>query len=112
MNKVDSVQQDTLYPFYEIWDDEFVDIACEECAVEFAKERGLTWAGGTSYESYTEGVEGKNVGASCPPSYAEGESDYPHTCCGKYLRTTLTPEGVEYLKDFPKWVQDLYLDYQ
>lgn len=104
-----SIQQTFLFPYYEVWDEDFVDLVCEDCAVKFAQERGLEWRGGTSYESFTEVVEGRNMGASCPPSWAQGESDYPHSCCGKYLRTDFTPEGAQYLKDeFPKWVQELY----
>lgn len=102
--------QTWLHNTYEVWDHDFVELACENCAVNFAEERSLEWRGGKSVDSFTENSEEFGAGASCTPSYALGESDYPHTClCGVYLTTNFTPEGEEYLREnFPKGVQELY----
>lgn len=102
-------EQTWLFDLYELWDGDFLDLGCESCAVAFAEERKLEWRGGTSMDSYTEDSEERGMGASCTPNWAMGESDYPHSCaCGVYLKTGFTAEGVAHLKDFPKWVQDLY----
>lgn len=104
-------QQRYLEQPYEVFaEDNFVDIVCEDCARKFADENNLEWRGGKSIDSFTENPEEKGMGASALPSYARGESDSPYSCCGIYLSTTLTPDGVDYLKEnFPQWVQDLYL---
>jgi hypothetical protein len=109
LKRIESAQT-WLYDAYEVWDHDFVEVACETCAVEFAKERSLEWSGGKSADSYTENSEELNAGASCIASYALGDSDYPHTCvCGVYLDTRFTTEGEDYLREnFPKGVQKLY----
>mgnify|MGYP000246854056 CR=1 FL=1 len=95
---------------FEIGTGDFTDIVCEECAVKFAEEQGLTWRGGKARDSFTEPLENSDAHAGDMPTWALGESDYPHSCCGIYLDTSFTPEGLEYLKEnFPKWVQELYL---
>jgi len=102
-------RQTFLLDAYEIWDEDFADIVCEDCANKFAEERGLEWRGGKSQDSFTEDSEDKGAGASCTPTWALGESDYPYSCCGWYLKTSFTSDGVEYLREnFPKWVQELY----
>ena len=99
-----------LMDTFEIGDGEMTDIACEECAVKFAKEHELEWSGGKVMDSYTLPKEGSDAYVSCLADYALGESDYPHSCCTFYLKTDFTDEGIQYLKDeFPQWVQDLYL---
>jgi hypothetical protein len=109
LKRIESAQT-WLYDAYEVWDHDFVEVACETCAVEFAKEHSLEWSGGKSADSYTENSEELNAGASCIASYALGDSDYPHTCvCGVYLTTNFTTEGEDYLREnFPKGVQKLY----
>jgi tRNA A37 threonylcarbamoyltransferase TsaD len=103
------VTQTELGRPYEVWDKDFVDIACGTCAEKFAEELGLEWRGGTSFHSFTEDSEEKGAGASCIESYALGDSDYPYSCCGVYLDTSFTKEGEEALKeDFPTWVVELY----
>lgn len=100
--------QTFLFDAYEVWDQDFVDIACKDCAVKFAEERGLEWHD-SFQETWTEDAEEKGAGASCIPSWGMGESDYPYSCCDLYLKTNFTPEGQDYLKsDFPKGVQELY----
>ncbi len=106
---VETANQTWLFNAYELWDGDYIDLGCESCAVDFAKERNLEWRSGTSMDSYTEDSEERNAGASCVASYAMGESDYPQSCaCGVYLKTDFTSEGVSQLKTYPKWVQDLY----
>jgi hypothetical protein len=102
--------QTFLFDHYEVWDADFVDSNCESCAVKFAKERNLEWRGGKSTDSFTENSEELGAGASCTPSWALGETDYPQTCgCGVYLKTDFTPNGVQYLLDnFPKGIRQLY----
>lgn len=105
-------EQTYLPSSYEIWKNggEFHEIVCEDCAVKFAEENKLVWRGNKSTDSFTEDSEELGAGASCIPSYALGESDSPHSCCGVYLETTLTSEGEQYLRDeFPAWVIKLYL---
>ena len=101
--------QEQLYSPYEVWDADFVDVVCEDCARKFALERGLEWRGGISFHSFTEDSEDKGAGASCIESYALSDSDSPYSCCGLYLDTRFTNEGEQYLKDeFPDWVVKLY----
>lgn len=101
--------QTYLLDAYEVWTSDFTDVVCEDCAVKFAQEHGLEWRAGHPKDSFTEDSEEKGAGASCIPSWALGESDSPHSCCGFYLKTDFTSEGVEYLKEnFPKGVQELY----
>jgi hypothetical protein len=101
--------QEELQRPYEVWDGDFVDIVCEDCARKFAEERGLEWRGGISFHSFTEDSEEKGAGASCIESYALGDSDRPYSCCGIYLDTRFTDEGEQYLKEeFPEWVVALY----
>jgi hypothetical protein len=105
-------QQTYLPSSYEIWKDggDFTDIVCEECAVKFAEENKLVWRGNKSTDSFTEDSEELGAGAVCIPSYALGESDYPHSCCGLYLETTFTKYGEQELREnFPDWVIKLYL---
>jgi hypothetical protein len=99
-----------LYDTYEVWNHDFVEVACQTCAVDFARDNSLEWRSGKSTNSYTENSEELGVGASCTPNYELGESDYPHTCgCGVYLTTNFTTEGEDYLREnFPKGVQKLY----
>jgi len=99
-----------LYNTYEVWDNDFVEVACESCAVDFAKGHSLEWSGGTSTDSFTLNSEELQVSASCTPSYALGETDGPQTCvCGVYLATEFTPEGEKNLREnFPKGIQELY----
>jgi hypothetical protein len=103
-------QQTYLPSSYEVWDGDFVDVVCEDCAVKFAEELGLVWRGNTSTDSFTEDSEEKGAGASCIASYALGDADAPYSCCGVYLDTNLTKEGYDYLeeRDFPQWVKELY----
>jgi hypothetical protein len=101
-------RQTFLLDVYEVWDQDFTDVACKDCAVKFAEERGLEWHDSFK-ETWTEDSEEKGAGASNTPSWARGESDYPYECCGYYLKTSFTPEGRETLKsEYPKWVQELY----
>ena len=94
---------------YEVWTSDFTDIRCEDCAVKFAKEHGLEWRGSKSLDSFTEDSEAKGASASCIPSWGLGDSDSPYSCCGQYLETNFTLEGVENLReDFPEWVFKLY----
>lgn len=103
------VRQTFLLDAYEYWNEDFVEIVCESCAVEIADAYGLEWRGGKPQDSFTEHSEKLGVGVSCIPTWALGESDTPYSCCGWYLKTSLTSDGVEYLREnFPKWVQELY----
>jgi hypothetical protein len=108
--KLIEAAQTSIYDAYEVWDHDFVEVACETCAVEFAKERSLEWSGGTSADSFTLNSEELDAGAFCTPSYALGDGDRPQTCvCGVYLETNFTAEGEEYLREnYPKGVQKLY----
>jgi hypothetical protein len=105
-------EQTYLPSSYEIWNGggDFHEIVCEECAVKFAEENKLVWRGNKSTDSFTEDSEELGAGANCIPSYALGESDSPHSCCGIYLDTNLTQEGYDYLeeREFPEWVKKLY----
>jgi len=104
-----TLNQTFLFHAFEIGDGEFSDIVCQDCAVKFADEHGLTWRDGHAYDSFTEPLENSEAHAGDVPTWALGESDYPYSCCGLYLDTTFTPEGREYLEEnFPKWVQELY----
>ena len=95
---------------FEIFTEDFTDIVCEDCAIDFAKENNLEWRGGKAANSYTEKSEELGMGATCLEGYMLGESDTPYSCCDLYLETYLTPDGIEYVKnELPKWVQDLYL---
>jgi hypothetical protein len=94
---------------YEVWDGDYVDIVCEECADKFAEERNLEWRSGKRVDSFTENSEELGMGASCIAGYALGDSDYPHSCCGIYLDTRFTAEGERYLREeFSAEVVKLY----
>lgn len=106
----EQTQQRQLEHAFEIGDGEFTGIVCEDCAVAWAKDHDLEWHGGKAYNSSTLEKQNSDAYANDSSTYADGESDTPHSCCDTYLDTRLTPDGVEYLRnEFPKWVQDLYL---
>ena len=108
-NTTTTRQQTSLEHAFEIGNGEFTDLVCEDCAVEWAKEYQLEWSGGKAYNSSTIERENSDAYASDASTYADGETDTPPSCCGWYLDISLTPDGVEYLKqEFPKWVQELY----
>lgn len=107
LKQIEEVQT-SLYDAYDVWTSDFTDVVCKDCAVEFAEENKLEWHDSFK-ETWTEDAEEKGAGASCIPSWGAGESDSPYSCCGKYLKTTLTIEGQDYLKsEFPKGIQELY----
>ena len=108
MENTNTLEQTYLHHTFTIGDGDFTDVVCQECAEKFAKEHGLEWRGGQSYNSFTEQLEGSDAHAQDEPTWALGESDYPYSCCGYYLETSFTPEGVENLREHPKWVQELY----
>jgi len=100
--------QDYLEHAFEIGNGEFTDIVCQDCANNWAKDNGLNWSGGVAYDSFTERQEDSEAFAGDLSTFSDTEADYPLSCCGRYLDTRLTPDGVEYLKEFPKAVQRLY----
>ena len=97
------------YPLtsWEIGNGDFIDLACESCALIYAKENNLKQV----TTKYFQDQENENGHAS--ECYGCGhETDTPASCnCGEYLNCNLTPEGIEYLKerDFPKWLVKHYL---
>jgi len=96
--------------------DGFTEIVCQEHALDFAKEHGLTW---DSSLGYTE--ERPDQVYAYADSYGEIETDTPQSCTaceidGKHttwLGASLTGDGVEYLtdptNDFPADVIKFYL---
>jgi hypothetical protein len=109
MENTNTLGQTYLHHTFTIGDGDFTDVVCQECAEEFAQQRGLEWRGGQAYNSFTEPLEGSYAHAQDEPTWALGESDYPYSCCGYYLHTGFTREGRENLKsEYPKWVQELY----
>jgi hypothetical protein len=109
LNTTTTPSQSYLEHAFEIGNGEFTDLVCEECAVKWAEQNELEWRGGQAYNSHTIERENSDAYASDVSTYADGESDYPPSCCGVYLHGRLTTDGVEYLKqEFPKWVQELY----
>lgn len=94
----------------------FAEIVCQEHALDFAKEHGLTWDSSLSYTE--ERPDQIYAYADC---YGEIETDTPQSCTaceidGKhstYLGTGLTQDGVDYLtdptNDFPADVIKFYL---
>ena len=85
----------------------FTDYACEDCAVEFATEHGLTWNG--SWHGYTTEEGDTHAGEE-----RFGECDYPATCggCGLYLDVSLTSYGRQELEEgsgFPAWLLAYFL---
>lgn len=84
---------------------DFIEYACESCAVEFATQHALTWH--TSH-NFTERDASDYYAYSVP--FHDGESDTPVACqCGQYLDVRLTSDGEEYVKergDFPEWLVD------
>ena len=89
-----------LEPAWVVGDYDFTDVVCEHHAREYAGERGLVWeypgSTGESADGYAYAVV-----------YDVLESDCPHTCgvCGLHLDTTLTRDGVEYVREHypPEW---------
>ena len=109
MENTNTLAQTYLHHTFEIGDSDFNDVVCQDCAVKFADANNLVWRGGQAYNSFTEELEGSLAYASDTPTYALGEADYPQSCCGYYLHTGFTTEGLENLREnFPKWVQELY----
>ena len=99
--------QTMLFDAYAIGDGDFTDIACLDCARKWATDNGLEWSN-SHKDNYTEWDDSKGAYAHLIHS-SEGESDSPYSCCGTYLHTNLTPDGVEYLREsFPEWVVTLY----
>lgn len=89
-----------LEPAWVIGDYGITDVVCEQHAMEYARERGLTW-------EYPGSTAESEDGYAYAVVYDVLESDYPHTCgaytatdmCGIYLDTALTPDGVEYVRE-------------
>ena len=77
-----------------IGDDNFLDLACEACAREFATARGLTWEFGNMTR---ESSNGHAHEIWLPHDL---ERDTPAVCaCGVLLDTALTSDGVEYVRE-------------
>jgi hypothetical protein len=106
MNNSNTATQTELLDAYQIGDGNFTDVACLDCAREFARANKLKWDS-PAEDNYTE-AHGNGAYASLIHSY-EGEADSPYSCCGLYLHTNFTTEGEVYLMDeFPSWVAELY----
>lgn len=92
---------------WEIGDGDFTALSCGDCARKFAQENRFEEITSVYFQDQ------KNEYGYASECYGCGhETDYPQTCsCGEYLRTNLTPDGVEYLKenDFPIWLVEFYL---
>jgi len=87
---------------------DFIAHACEWCAVDFAKEHGLTWDNAVTH-NYTE--EHENGYHAHDMLWDSGETDYPVACeCGQYLDVALTKDGVQYMleNDFPAWLYEAH----
>lgn len=95
---------------YIIGNDDFTELACEDCAIQYAKENNLEW--NTSSRNYTEEHE-SGAYASCDV-FGQVETDTPQACdCGSWLRVSLTDEGVNYILEnfytLPSEVVEYYL---
>lgn len=101
-----------LLPAYIVGTGDFIDYACEECAVEFARQRGLTW-----HDSNDFTLEDPcGCHAYLLRSWDNHVTDSPASCttisngvyCGQYLDLDLSIEGGKYLLDpannFPAWL--------
>jgi hypothetical protein len=106
MNNSNTATQTELLDAYLIGDGDFTDVACLDCARDFARENKLKW------DSPSEDTFTIEKGTGAYASYlhrSEGEADSPYSCCGLYLYTNFTTEGEVYLMDeFPSWVAELY----
>lgn len=96
---------------------DFIEIVCQNHAVNFAEERGLVWDNPSSF-NYTEDEHAQ--GYAYADYFGELETDTPQSCTAcaiegvaTYLGASLTGDGVEYLTDptnnFPADVIKFYL---
>ena len=94
-----------IVPLWFIGNDDCAWHSCEDCAREYARENGLTF----THSNFTDEDE---RGYAHEDYFGESETDYPPSCdgCGAYLRSSLTSDGEQYLRDnkFPQYVHDYY----
>lgn len=105
---------EALTPAYIVSSGDFADYACEDCAREYAHQRGLTWSDSNEYT--LEDPELDHV--YLVHSWDGHETDSPVACCtisngevcGQYLDVDLTREGREYTleNDFPQWLLEAH----
>lgn len=113
MNREKVETQTTLETGMMLFDPNFTCYCCEECAREIATEKGYIETPYGWYE--TDAIDAdKHRGIDRPAPWDEWpEIDYPNSCdfCGVYLKCDLTPDGLEYLREyeecgqpFPAWL--------